>query len=178
MNAVSIFLDRIGMQAYDVDYCYTPYTCSAVCLCVYLLVTTVSHTKTDEPIEMSFGGWITLNLFYSQWDNSDAVLLVATCWWYFETFVCDFVRSRVTSIVCVVDVFRLLLSQWRIVVSVVLKRRRWTSMPKVALSLLVWGWPSPGLTWATQSTTEALGIVQYLGLVEPTTKYLQVVKEL
>jgi len=62
MNAVSIFLDRIGMQAYDVDYCYTPYTCSAVCLCVYLLVTTVSHTKTDEPIEMSFGGWITLNL--------------------------------------------------------------------------------------------------------------------
>jgi len=60
----------------------------------------------------------------------------------------------------------------------ILKRRRWTSMPKVALSLLVWGWPSPGLTWAPQSTTEALGIVQYLGLVEPTTKYLQVVKEL
>ena len=125
MNAVSIFLDRIAMLAYDVDYCCTPYTCSAVCLCVYLFFTTVSHTKTAEPIEMSFGGWITLNLFLFAMGQQRcslwlSVLLVATCWWYFETLiVCDFVRSSVTSIICVVDVFRLLLSQWRIVVSVV-----------------------------------------------------------
>ena len=31
--------------------------CVRVCLSVFLLVTTVSCAKTDEPIEMSFGVW-------------------------------------------------------------------------------------------------------------------------
>jgi len=33
------------------------YRCSVVCLCVCLLVTTVSPTETAEPIEMPFGLW-------------------------------------------------------------------------------------------------------------------------
>jgi len=33
------------------------YRCSVVCLCVYLLITIVSATKTVEPIETPFGLW-------------------------------------------------------------------------------------------------------------------------
>jgi len=35
--------------------CIAYYRCSVVCVCVCLLVTTVSPTKTAEPIEVPFG---------------------------------------------------------------------------------------------------------------------------
>jgi len=48
------------MYCIDTTYCYSPRSsvvCLYVCVCVCLLVTFVSHAKTDEPIEIPFGGW-------------------------------------------------------------------------------------------------------------------------
>jgi len=48
-----------SMDCKDAAYCYR---CSVVCLCVCLLDTTVSLTKTAEAIEMPFGLWTRVGL--------------------------------------------------------------------------------------------------------------------
>jgi len=48
---LSLLLDRVAPLAQDAACCYS---CSVVCLRVRLLVATVSATKADKPIEMSF----------------------------------------------------------------------------------------------------------------------------